>query len=322
MREVAGTQQAEGPKSDTGLGLGIPVGLAAVTVLVAAPVLSAIAGPHILPTARAARFAGGIWVSHALLFVCMGYAAGSAARVRGLVLGAVVAALAGVAAGLFYTQAGLMPAGLTSIGGLAICGLVGGLIGGAIGMALPGTGAWAAIVWVVLGLGMLCGAFLQAGVVAGKVTRTVDVVVEGMTTAQKEMPVGGIRVVLCTPDGKTRLYEARTNNDGGYCFNGPRPGTYTVWALDDEATRGSGRWVSQTVKAHGHLTGQGLYAGNVALPAYRDVQVNPFIGEGDSSGSTASSAPAGGRPGGAGQTGEGTQGQMQRLLNDAMGGGH
>jgi hypothetical protein len=295
--------------------------MAAVTILLTAPALSAIAGPFILPEAKAIRFATGIWVSHGLLFLCMGYAAGASARVRGAVLGAVMAALAGVAAGLFYAQAHLLPAGPATIGGLAALGLVCGLVGGGAGAAVPGSGLWAVLVWAVVGGCLLCGAFVQAGVVGGKVTRTVSVVVQGMTTAQKDVPVAGIEVVLCTADGKTRLYQTRTNADGDYCINGPRPGTYTLWAYDNEPGRGSGRWVSQRVQAHGHLTGQGLHAGNLTLPGYRDVQVRPFVEDEGTSAAPVPGTPATASPAGAGQTGGGTQGQMERLLKDAMGGG-
>lgn len=315
---ISGTRP-DPQEPSSGLGLAVPAVLAAVTILVTGPALSAIAGSQILPGAKATRFSTGIWVSHGLLFLCMGFVAGASARLRGLVLGAVMAALAGVAAGLFYSQANLVPSGIPSLGSLAALGLVCGLVGGAAGMSFPGTGAWAAIAWVFLGVGLLCGAFLQAGVVAGKVTRTVSVVVEGMTTAQRDVPVPGIQVVLSTADGKIRLYQTRTNKDGGYCINGPRPGTYTLWAYDDEPGRGSGHWVSQRVRVHGHLTGQGLYAGNVTLPGYRDVQVKPFVE--DEGATAAPSASAQAPAGGAGQTGGGTQGQVQRMLKDAMGRG-
>lgn len=291
----------------------LPAIIGAVTVLLCSGLLPALAGPHILPDAKAARFATSLWIIHAFVFFVMGYAGGARGGRRGAASGAGVAAITGIAAALFYSRLGLLASSPTTLVGMALMGLGAGVLGGLLGAALPGTAMWAAGVWAGVGLLALAGTLLRIGVISGTATRTIDEITVGMMTGQKEVPVPGIPIILCMPDGKTRLYETITSSTGNYVFNGPRPGEYMLFGNDIEPERGSGQWVSVRVRAAGQLTGQGIGAGNISLPTYRLEQGSPFLDK-----APAASAPAPPAPGSAG--GGGTQGQMQRLLDGAMGG--
>lgn len=305
----------------TDMALVVPAIIGAVALLVTVRYLTALAGPYILPAAKATRFATGIWASHALIFAVMGYVGGAFGRWRGGVPAAVVTVVFGAAAGLFYSQAHLLPAGGSTLGGMTAMALVAGVVGVGLGTLLPGTGFHAAGILVLAGAGMCVGAFLNTGVVSGKATRTISQITAGMMTGQKEVPVPGIPVLLCAADGKTRLYESKTDENGTYVFNGPRPGTYVLFADDTEPDRGSGQWVRQQVKAQSHMSGQGIGSGNIAMPGARETTVSPFLEAPVPSGSGAAPAPSAPSPSqGAGSTGGGTQGQMQRLLKDATGG--
>ncbi|MCE5217001.1 hypothetical protein LLH03_08220 [bacterium] len=305
----------------TDMALVVPAVIGAVTLLVTVRYLTALAGPYVLPAARLTRFATGIWASHALVFLTMGYVGGSFGRWRGGLAAAVVTLVFGLAAGLFYTQAHLLPMGGATLGGMAALALVAGLAGVGLGTLLPGTGFHATGVLLLAGAGMCVGAFLNTGVVSGKATRTISQITAGMMTGQKEVPVPGIPVLLCAADGKTRLYESKTDENGTYVFNGPRPGTYVLFAKDTEPDRGSGQWVRQQVTAHSHMSGQGIGVANIALPGFRETTVSPFLEAPAPSGSGAAPTPSTPSPSqGAGSTGGGTQGQMERLLKDATGG--
>lgn len=254
-----------------------PVLIGAVAVVACVAVLPALAGGHILPEAKAARYATGIWLLHIPVFLVMGYAGSGGGGWRRAAVSACVAGAMGGVAGWFYTQAGILPASPGTVGGMAGLAAALGLVGALAGMMLPGFTGWAAAGLAVCGVVALGAAFMRTGVVSGTVTRPVQQITFGMMTAQKDVPVAGIPVVLATPDGKTRLYETKTGETGRYVFNGPRPGRYRLFAQDVEPGRGDGTWVSAEVTAHSHLSGLGVGAGGISLPAYRDEQASPFL---------------------------------------------
>jgi len=174
-------------------------------------------------------------------------------------------------------------------------------------------GLWPLAGLAAIGLLALVTTFLKTGVVSGKVTRTINLSTQGMLTGQKDVPVAGTPVSLYTPDGNTELYRTTSDSGGHYMINGPTIGEYKLFAHDTEPQRGSGQWVSDTVRVASHLSGEGLGTSNLTLPTYREDTGSVFLDEAPGGGAPAS-------PGGAAGTGGGTQGQMQRMLNDATGG--
>ena len=292
----------------------VPAAVGAVSIVVCVAVLPALAGPHILAEAGAARYATGIWLFHVLMFLVMGFAGAGGGGRRGVAVATCLTGIFGAVAGLFYTQAGILPASTTTVGGMTALALALGLAGALAGRAVPGYTGWLVAGLTACGIVVLGVAFLRTGTVSGTVTRPVHQITFGMMTAQKDVPVPGIPVVLTTPDGETRLYEAKTGDTGGYVLNGPRPGRYKLFAQDVERGRGDGAWVSVEVTVHSHLSGLGVGAGHISLPMYRDEQASPFLeagGQGPLPDDPASRAA---------RTGGGVQGQMRRQLDEATGG--
>lgn len=255
----------------------VPAIIGAGAILVCNTVLPALAGPYILPEVKAARYAVEIWASHALVFFVMGYVGATQGGPRAGAVATGLAALTGGAAALFYMQSGLLAQGLVALVGMIGMAVPAGLLGALAGQARPRTAAWPVLGLVVLALLALGVAFLRTGVVSGTVTRPVNQITFGMMTGQKDEPVPGVPVVLTKLDGKTRLYETKANATGNYVFNGPAPGEYMLFVHDTEPKRGSGQWVSTRVRARAHLSGLGVGAGDISLPAYRDEQESPFL---------------------------------------------
>lgn len=254
-----------------------PVLIGAIAIVACVTVLPALAGPHILPEAKATRYATGIWLFHIPVFLVMGYAGAGGGGPRLATVSTCVATAMGAVAGLFYTQAGILPASATTIAGMAALALALGLLGALAGWAAPGFTGWAVTGLVLCGFVALAVAFLRTGAVSGIVTRPVQEITFGMVTALRHVPVPDIPVVLATPDGETRLYETKTGETGRYVFNGPRPGRYMLFVRDLEPGRGDGAWVSAQVTVHSHLSGRGLGAGAVSLPMHEQEQPSPFL---------------------------------------------
>lgn len=290
----------------------IPAVLAAVTIALCASVLPALAGPFILPEFKAARYAVLVWTLNGLLWPVMGFLGSVYRKPQSIGIVLVLTTLAGAGGALFYTRLGLLaPVGLC-VGLGAGGGLVLGAAGALIGARFVEKSLLPAVTFIVILVLALGGQFLRTGSVSGKASRPVNQVTLGMMTGQQDEPVPGVPVVLTRMDGKTRLYETRTNDAGNYVFNGPTPGEYMLFVEDVEPGRGSGEWVKSKVTAGALLSGVGLGTGNISLPTYRQETKSPFLDK------APTGPPAQDPASRADRTGGGTQGQMNRLLDDAV----
>jgi len=251
----------EGPAAREGTSILPSTVLGLLTVVLLAGVLRGLAGPHILPEYLASRYVALILTVHGLLAMVMGFTGGTRKEPASVwVSGAV----------------GLVVGGVASLRS-ASESLVLGVIGAVIARQFEQRPLAPALAYCGLLLAILAGLFVKTGVVSGTITRPVNMVTLGMMTGQKDEPVPDVPVVLASPDGKRRLYETRTNAAGNYVFNGPPPGSYSLFVQDTEPVRGKGGWIQSTVKAGSVLSGQGLGMGDVSLPSYSADQGSPFL---------------------------------------------
>ncbi len=251
--------------------------LGLLTVVLLAGVLRGLAGPHILPEYLASRYVALILTVHGLLAVVMGFTAATRTDPSSVWASGAIALGVGGVGSLIYAHRGLLPDGGTYPAALASGSLALAIVGALIARQFEQRPLAPALAYFGLLLAILAGAFLKTGVVSGTITRPVNLVTLGMMTGQKDEPVPDVPVVLASPDGKRRLYETRANATGNYVFNGPPPGSYSLFVQDTEPVRGTGDWVRSTVKAGSVLSGQGLGTGDVSLPAYSADQGSPFL---------------------------------------------
>ncbi len=267
----------EGPAGREGTSILPSAALGLLTVVLLASVLRGLAGPNILPEYLASRYVALILTVHGLLAMVMGFTGGGRKEPASVWVSGGVGLLVGGVASLVYAHRGLVPGGVFCPAALASGSLVLAVTGAVIARQFEQRPLAPALAYCGLLLAILAGAFVKTGVVSGTITLPVNMITLGMMTGQKDEPVPDVPVVLASPDGKRRLYETRTNAAGNYVFNGPSPGSYSLFVQDTEPVRGKGGWVQSTVKAGSVLSGQGLGMGDVSLPSYSADQGSPFL---------------------------------------------
>lgn len=228
----------EGPAAREGTSILPSTVLGLLTVVLLAGVLRGLAGPHILPEYLASRYVALILTVHGLLAMVMGFTGGARKEPASVWVSGGVGLLVGGVASLVYAHRGLVPGGVVCPAALASGSLVLAVIGAVIARQFEQRPLAPALAYCGLLLAILAGLFVKTGVVSGTITRPVNMVTLGMMTGQKDEPVPDVPVVLASPDGKRRLYETRTNAAGNYVFNGPPPGSYSLFVQDTEPVRG------------------------------------------------------------------------------------
>ncbi len=297
-----------GPAEESSLIL--PAALGIGTVILCSAILPALAGPYILAEFKQTRYIALIYTIHGLLYLVLGYSGGLHGKTSSLGITTAIAAFSGAAGALFYTKLGILPATGVHFSALIGGGAVLGLIGALVGAAFVSKNLTPATVYMGLLIAIFVGTFLRTGTVSGNATRPVNQITFGMMTGQQDEPVPGVPVILTRMDGEAQLYRTSTDSLGGYVFNGPPPGEYMLYVQDVQPDRGSGVWVNTKVKAGGMMSGQGLGTGDISLPTYRHDQGSPFLDKPPQGNDPASRAT---------RTGGGTQGQMNRMIDEARG---